>query len=137
MEFMSNKCFVDSNIWLYAFMESSVKQVKATEILNTQNIILSTQIINEVCVNLLKKAQYTEEEIKRTIHNFYVNYDVAILNQDIILYASTIRENNSISYWDSLVIATAIKNNCTVIYSEDMQHNQIIQKLRIENPFKK
>jgi predicted nucleic acid-binding protein len=118
-------------------MESSVKQVKATEILDTQNIILSTQIINEVCVNLLKKAQYTEEEIKQTIYNLYVKYDVAILNQDIILYASTIRENNSISYWDSLVIATAIKNNCTVIYSEDMQHNQIIQNLRIENPFKK
>ena len=132
---MSDKYFVDSNIWLYAFMESSAKTAKATEILNTTNVILSTQVINEVCTNLIKKAKYSEDEIKQTIHNIYENYDVAMINQVIILSASTIRENNSISYWDSLVVATAIKNNCTVIYSEDMQHKQIIGSLKIINPF--
>lgn len=133
---MSDSYFVDSNIWLYAFMESSAKTTKALALINTQNIVLSTQVINEVCVNLLKKAQYAEEEIKQTIHNFYANYDVSIINQNIMLYASVIREKHFVSYWDSLIIATAIINNCPVIYSEDMQHNQAIENLRIINPYK-
>jgi predicted nucleic acid-binding protein len=132
---MKNKCFVDSNIWLYAFMESSIKSTKALEILNTENSMLSTQVINEVCVNLLKKARYSENEIKQTIETIYANYEVAILDKIIILSASFIRENRAIFYWDSLVIASAINNHCSVIYSEDMQHNQVIQNLTIINPF--
>jgi len=133
---MSASYFIDSNIWLYAFMESSAKTTKAIDLINTQNIVLSTQVINEVCVNLLKKAQYTEAEIKQTIHNFYANYDVSIINQNIMSYASIIREKYFVSYWDSLIIAVAIINNCQVIYSEDMQHNQVIENLRIINPYK-
>ncbi|NJP12010.1 MAG: PIN domain-containing protein [Leptolyngbyaceae cyanobacterium RU_5_1] len=40
------------------------------------------------------------------------------------------------SYWDSLIIATALLNDCSVFYSEDMQHNQLIEnKTRIVNPY--
>ncbi|APB35038.1 Putative nucleic-acid-binding protein, contains pilt domain [Gloeomargarita lithophora Alchichica-D10] len=39
------------------------------------------------------------------------------------------------SYWDSLIIATALQSNCNILYSEDMQHDQLIEgKLRIINP---
>ncbi len=133
---MSDSYFVDSNIWLYAFMESSAKTAKALDLINAQNVVLSTQVIHEVCVNLLKKAQYTEDEITQTIQNFYANYEVSIINQSIILQASAIREKHFISYWDSLIIATARTKNCPVIYSEDMQHNQIIENLKIINPYK-
>lgn len=132
---MNAKSFVDSNVWLYTFMESSIKTAQAAELLNTQNIILSTQVINEICANLLKKARYTENEIQQTVHNIYANYEVVIINQAIILHASTLREKNAISYWDSLIVATAIKNNCTILYSEDMQHTQVIQNAKIINPF--
>jgi predicted nucleic acid-binding protein len=38
--------------------------------------------------------------------------------------------------WDSLIIATSLQRNCSILYSEDMQHNQVIEdKLRIVNPF--
>jgi predicted nucleic acid-binding protein len=116
-------------------MESSAKAKIANEIIDTENVMLSTQVINEVCINLIKKAKYSEAEIKQTVHNIYASYDVTLINQEIILYASKIRENNFLSYWDSLIVATAIKNNCTVLYSEDMQHQQVIQNLKIMNPF--
>lgn len=132
---MNAKSFIDSNVWLYTFMESSIKTAQAAELLNIQNVILSTQVINEICANLLKKARYTENEIQQTVHNIYANYEVVIINQAIILHASTLREKNAISYWDSLIVATAIKNNCTILYSEDMQHTQVIQNVKIINPF--
>ncbi len=132
---MTANYFVDFNIWLYAFMESSAKAEIANEIINTEKVILSTQVINEVCINLIKKAKYTESEIKQTVHNIYANYEVALINQEIILCASMLRENKFLSYWDSLIVATAIKNNCTVLCSEDMQHQQVIKNVKIMNPF--
>ena len=40
------------------------------------------------------------------------------------------------TYWDSLIVATALSSECSILYSEDMQHNQLIEnKLRIINPF--
>jgi predicted nucleic acid-binding protein len=50
---MSDKWFVDSNIWLYAFMDSaSNKRSKALHLIEGKGITLSTQVINEVCVNI-------------------------------------------------------------------------------------
>ena len=52
-------CFVDTNIWLYAFIatQDARKHAIAKEIIETQQIVLSVQVLNEISVNLLKKAQ--------------------------------------------------------------------------------
>lgn len=50
-------CFLDTNIWLYAFVESQdeTKSAVARQLINDNVFIVSTQVINEVCVNLIKK----------------------------------------------------------------------------------
>lgn len=58
-------CFVDSNIWLYAMIKSAAtdsRQTKAKSLLSSQEdvIVISTQVVNEVCVNLIKKSLLTE-----------------------------------------------------------------------------
>ncbi len=51
--------------------------------------------------------------------------------------AIDIREKYKFQYYDSLIIATALENKCTILYSEDMQHGQIIERqLKIINPFR-
>ncbi len=61
-------CFVDSNIWLYAFIkcqDSGKSSIAKSVILNEGiSIVVSTQIINEVCVNLIKKAHFTEKKLE-------------------------------------------------------------------------
>ena len=52
--------------------------------------------------------------------------------------AKAIEINNryGYSYWDSLIVATALRSNCNILYSEDMQNSQLIEdRLRIINPF--
>lgn len=133
---MTDKRFVDSNIWLYAFMDSrSAKRDQALQIIDAAGVMLSTQVINEVCSNLLRKASYTELELQQTIANFQARYPILNVTMDIIRQASELRDHYSFSYWDSVVVATAIQADCSVIYSEDMQHNQRIGKLSIINPF--
>jgi len=46
-------------------------------------------------------------------------------------------KNSSYPYWDSLIISSALENDCTVLYAEDVQHGQVISnRLRVLNPFR-
>ena len=118
--------------------QDSQKSSIAKEIINEniEQICLSTQVLNEICINLLKKANYSEEEIKKLISNLDNVYEIYPIKVEDCLKASEIRDKFYISYWDSLVIASALNNGCSILYSEDMQHNQIIEdQLKIINPF--
>jgi predicted nucleic acid-binding protein len=57
------------------------------------------------------------------------------MNHDILLSASTIREQHHLSFWDSLILATALHTEATILYSEDMQDGFGIGKTRVKNPF--
>ncbi|HNZ27311.1 MAG TPA: PIN domain-containing protein [Spirochaetota bacterium] len=58
-------------------------------------------------------------------------------NLDTIINAIHISNKYKYSYYDSLIISTALENNCNILYSEDLQHNQLIEnKLRIINLLK-
>ena len=134
---MSGDFFIDSNIWLYAFMdESSPKQAIATALIQQDRVVLSTQVVNEVCNNLIRKADYTEPEIQQTIQNWVVAYPILEVTIPIIRQASVLRVAYRLSYWDSLILATAQDAGCSVVYSEDMQDGLRIGALTLCNPFK-
>ncbi|MDM7272963.1 PIN domain-containing protein [Sulfurihydrogenibium azorense] len=138
---MKDKIFVDTNIWLYAFMDQdSPKSTIAREIIenNIEKICLSVQVLNEICINLLKKVNYSEEQIKVLIKNLDDTFEIYPIRVEDSITASEIREKFYISFWDSLIVASALNNECNLIYSEDMQNNQEIEKkLKIINPFVK
>src|SRR5437899_1366686 len=90
----TEQCFVDSNVWLYAVIESSESAAKsaiARTLVNERRIV-STQVVNEVCVNLLRKAHRTEDEIRRVVQAFYAQHRVVLLDELSMLAASELRE---------------------------------------------
>lgn len=129
-------CFVDSNIWLYAFIETPHKSSIANSIIRNRDIAVSTQVINEVCVNLIRKAHFSEEKIRHLTESFYSKYNVIEINREILLKASDVRRQHSFSFWDSLIVSSALFWNSDILYSEDMQTDFVIEKTRIVNPFK-
>ena len=129
--------FVDTNIWLYAFIEGEApeKTNKSRQIILDCEPIVSPQIVNKVCVNLIKKAGFDEEHIRQLIDAFYEKYEVVDLDQSTLLVASQLRQKYSLSFWDSLVIASALQAQVDTLYSEDIQHDLIIEdSLKIINP---
>lgn len=60
-------CFVDTNVWLYAFVEAEDvnKSVLARKLLQEIEPIISSQVVNEVSVNLLRKAHFSEEQLRQ------------------------------------------------------------------------
>jgi predicted nucleic acid-binding protein len=98
----SSLCFVDSNIWLYAFIQNQDerKHQIANSLLRSLRVAMSSQIINEVSLNLMRKAKFSEEKISRFIQGCYQSYQVMDLNQAILLRATDLRcGNNQFSFW--------------------------------------
>ena len=133
---MKDKIFVDSNIFLYALSDLDLsKQLIAGDLI-TQEIMISTQVINEVSSNLIKKLKFNNTEVCAFVESCYAHYLVINFNQKTFTLACDLREKYSLSYYDSLIVASALISKATVLYSEDMQHNlDINKKMRIINPF--
>lgn len=133
-----NRFFVDTNIWLYALIEGDDEQKRSSckaVIQSSGSLIVSAQVISEVCVNLLKKANQTEVFVKDLINSFYLKYEVVSLAENHFLKASDLRLKYSFSYWDSLIVAAAIESSCPILYSEDMQNGLVVEdRLTIINP---
>jgi len=130
--------FFDTNIWLYAFIETDDprKPRASRALIQASEPVVSTQVINEVCVNLLRRARFNEEQIVRLIAAFYEKYPVVELNRSILLTASDLRRRYALSYWDSTIVAAALYADVPVLYSEDMQNGLVIERrLEIRNPF--
>jgi predicted nucleic acid-binding protein len=132
-------CFVDTNIWLYAFVEGDDlrKSARAKSLLEaSQAIIVSPQVINEVCINLIKKAQFSEPQVQQLIESFYAKYVVVEVSKALLLMASALQEQYAVSFWDSTIVASALHAGASVLYSEDMQDGLVVEnRMRIINPF--
>ena len=138
---MGERVTIDSNIWAYAFMEGDDRRsVVAKSLIESykrsrNKIIISTQIVNEVCNVMLKKGGVNSSDVNGYIDYFYTKTNVVLVREDSIRLAAQLRFDQSLSFWDSLIVAIALENDCDTLYSEDMQHGLEIEQLRIVNPF--
>jgi len=136
---MTDKVFVDSNIWLYSLIQSDDDdrhQQAVGFLIQLERPVVNSQVIREICSNLKKKTSIAEEQLCSLIQGWYQDCTVVHSNAYQHLLASRIRCSYSLSYWDSLIVAAALDANCVTLYSEDMQHGQVIDgKMTILNPF--
>ena len=132
-------CFIDTNVWLYAFIASQDqnKSAKAQALIQQSDIIISSQVVNEVCVNLIKKAQLDETSIRNLINSFYTSRcNVVDVDKSTLLRASELREELQLSFWDSLIVSSAVLGGAETLYTEDMSDGLVIEGcLTIINPF--
>ena len=129
--------FIDTNIWLYALLDTGEveKSSRAKDAITRTESILSVQVINELCVNLIKKAGFTEEQISHLIEALYEKYPIIEMDESILLDASQLRQEYALSFWDSTVVACALAADVEILYSEDMQNGLVIREtLEIKNP---
>ncbi len=136
---MKDNIFIDTNILVYGYiLQNNDKQKKIKELfsLNLGNtFFVSVQVINEF-YSVLFKNKIEHKNIKNNIIEISKLFNVTPLNYSDIKLCLKIKEKYGFSYWDSLIISAALQNNCSILYTEDMQHQQIIEnRLQIINPF--
>jgi len=137
---MKDRIFIDTNIFVYSAVEDTInlnKRNKAIELIQGEEyeIIVSTQVINEFYTILIRNG-ISDADIQERIFEIVENAVLTNVTFKTIQYAWGIREQYKYSYWDSLIVASALENNCLILYTEDFQDGQIIEKkLKIINPF--
>ena len=129
--------FIDTNILIYFVKDSTGKaELIDTILLNNSENYISTQVANEFCNVALKKLNFSTEELIFLLENFAQFFNIYTVNISTIKKALKIKEKYAYSYYDSVIIASALQTNCSTLYTEDMHHGQIIDnRLTIINPF--
>ena len=132
--------FFDTNIILYAKIdESSPKHIIAKELLEQKILYgepcISVQIVNEFSVNAIRQKMQLPE-IETTVNQLLTHFHVQSLTTKHVRNAFRIVKRYGFSFWDSLVVSTALDMHCSVLFTEDMQNGQWIDDvLEIRNPF--
>ena len=132
---MNAKPFLDTNIIVYAFSSSDPYNEKAEALLKAGGVI-SVQVLNEF-VNVLHRKQRRDwEEIHQALGVLKILLDQPQpLTLEVHEAAVCIARDHGFSIYDSLIVAAAQRAGCSILYSEDLQHGQTIERLRIQNPF--
>ncbi|KHD07488.1 hypothetical protein PN36_00720 [Candidatus Thiomargarita nelsonii] len=130
--------FMDTNVVIYSLSNIVAKKKRAIELLSTKKAVISTQIISESVNVMSRKLKYDYSQIRRLTDKFVEKTTLHPITHDTIRMAFSIAEKYGYAYYDSQVIASALEHDCAILYSEDFQHEQLIEnRLKIVNPFVK
>lgn len=98
--------------------------------------ILSTQVLQEFYVSVTRKiaVPLAHKQAYEALRHLSA-LPVVTVDVSLILEAAQLTQNRSISFWDALVVRSALRGGAVRIYSEDLQDGETFNGLRIENPF--
>ncbi len=138
---MKDKFFLDTNIIVYAFEPSLEDKKKVSDKLIKNALsgrgCVSFQVIQEFLNVVTKKFRIPLKIEDIQLHLEKIIYPICEIFPTKELYVSALDINQrwQFSFYDSLIIAAAHEANCSILYSEDLQHNQKINDLTVTNPF--
>jgi len=133
--------FVDTNVLVYAFdLSAGDKHATAAQLVerlwDKGTGCLSVQVLQEFFVTVTRKVAQplTVEEARDRIREFAV-WRVMAPNAGDILDAISLLQEARISFWDAMVLVAASRLGCGILWSEDLTDGQVIQGVRVCNPF--
>lgn len=127
--------FFDTNIVLYALSTDAGRKEWVAERMS-QGGLLSTQVLAESANVMRRKFGRNVAEIEAFHDGLVRACRIQIIQPSTIRGALKIVGRYGFSFYDSLIMATALEAGCSILYSEDMQHGQMIEGLlRVVNPF--
>lgn len=136
---MTARCFVDTNILVYAASTKSgdrEKTKKALAVLARGDIGFSAQVIQEFYVVATGK-QYLQIPGKNVsaIIDILSDYPIVPITKELVLAAIELKNRRQISYWDAAILAAAHVGGAEVLFSEDLGHGQVYDGVLVQNPF--
>ncbi|CAN5705372.1 hypothetical protein BH11VER1_BH11VER1_12540 [soil metagenome] len=137
---MTADYFLDANILLYAASSASADAVKreiAENLIIETPFALSAQVLQEFIANALKKKMLgiNEANIDATLELARL-VPVLPITYALITQANELRRRHRISHWDATILAAAQELGCHTLYTEDLNHGQNYDGVKVVNPFR-
>ena len=129
--------FLDTNILVYAFSaQDAAKRATARTFAETEGAHVSTQVLSELANVLTRRFGISARETRERILNIANACEVVQVTPAIVLDALRIMERFHFGFFDSQIIASALSAGASVLYTEDLQHGQVLDgSLTIRSPF--
>jgi predicted nucleic acid-binding protein len=128
------EAFFDSNVPLYLISGHVEKRERAKAVMMKGGVV-STQVLNEFAAVASRKYRVAWPTIRDVLSVIKVICRVEPISVAIQERGIALAERYRFDVYDSLIIAAAMHGGGEVLYSEDMQHGQTIEKLTVINPF--
>ncbi|MBP2160912.1 MULTISPECIES: PIN domain-containing protein [Asticcacaulis] len=128
------RAFVDTNILIYALSGDAAKAERVESLFATGGTI-SVQVLNEMANVMRRKLAMRWEEVLDvlvTIRNLFNTIPNTLAIHDKGLELARV---HSLSVYDAMIVAAALDADCTILWSENMQHRFRVGSLEIRNPF--
>ena len=135
------KRFFDTNVLVYLFdADSPDKRRKARALFQKHaeagDILLSTQVLQEFYVAVTRKlARPLDAGVAAEAVSSFAELPMVQIDSKLIVAAVHRSRNHRLSFWDALIMQAAIEGHASTLYSEDMQHGQTLDGLKVVNPF--
>lgn len=127
--------FIDTNILIYLLGDDLKKAAQAECVVSLGGMV-SVQVLNEMTNIMHRKIAMPWVEINEVIAIVQSLCKIEALTLDVHNRGRFIAKRYGFSIYDSMIVASALLAGCKTLYSEDMQHNQVLeQQLRVCNPF--
>ncbi|MGC2032816.1 MAG: PIN domain-containing protein [Steroidobacteraceae bacterium] len=127
--------FFDTSVLLYLLSDDTVKADRIETLLAARGVI-SVQVLNEFAVVALRKLKIPLNEVREILDTIRAVCAVEPITVETHDRGLAVFERYKFSLYDSMLVATALISGAKILYSEDMQHGQIIDnQLRVTNPF--
>ena len=134
--------FVDTNILVYAVdSDAKGKHDIARELLiglwNDRQGVLSVQVLQEFYVTVTRKLKKPLRAVDALeLVREYLTWSVIENSGKLLVDAAELQQRAQLSFWDALVVQTAIHTGCDKLYSEDLNAGQRFASVVVVNPFK-
>ncbi|MEA3139654.1 MAG: hypothetical protein QOK23_1823 [Gammaproteobacteria bacterium] len=127
--------FFDTSVLLYLLSDDTAKADRIETLLAAGGVI-SVQVLNEFAVVALRKLKMPLNEIREILDTIRAVCTVEPITVETHDRGLAVFERYRFSLYDSILVATALISGAKILYSEDLQHGQIIDnQLRVTNPF--
>jgi len=130
----------DTNILFYALdPDAGEKHTISSRLIATadyRTAVLLLQTLGELCNSIHKKRPATVPLADAFVAKNMVLFDVIHAIPSDVAAAIAARKDHNIPFWDAMLWATARRNGCTLILTEDLQDGRVLAGVTICNPFK-
>jgi len=134
---MPDQVFIDTNVLIYGYSEDEPdKRQRAIDCVRSGETWISTQVLNETINVLKRKFSLSYSQIRDAVQEVSKGFPIILVSVNTIEMALNLAERYQYSYFDSLILASALEAGCQILYSEDLHDGQRIEnQLTIINPF--
>ena len=131
----NERSFIDTNVVIHLLSGDAAKADRSEEIIAGGGVA-SVQVLNEFVSAARRKLNLSWVEIREVLAALRASLDVSAVTPAIHARALDIAETRGLHIYDASIVAAAVETGCTKVFTEDLQHGQVIDGVRIEDPYR-